>query len=71
MGPSIVLLAAALVPIAPLTAAAQTLDLPVRKAGLWQVTTISEGGMKVPPIAVAASQGENRDHRRFSVELYH
>jgi hypothetical protein len=46
----VVLLAAAPVPIATLTAAAQTLDLPRRKAGLWQVTTVSEGGMNVPPI---------------------
>ena len=47
------LLAMAVAPIATLPAAAQTLDLPPRKAGLWQVTTVSEGAMRVPPITVS------------------
>jgi len=65
--PTAFLLAAAAVLAAPLALSGQTLDLPPRKAGLWEITTAIEKPRGMPSMAAQmcldpATDRELMDH---------
>ncbi len=69
MRPTAILLAAALA--APLTAGAQTLDLPARKAGLWEIAMATEKPKGVPPFTtkVCLDPATDRELMDYGLKL--